>query len=150
MASRSLAIAGLIRLRLYVKLSAWLGQSIEVGKFAPGLLRPPTDERNDLADALGSVKEERTAIESTEVTFALVGEVQEMQLVVRNEIYRIGYGAIRNAYEAQPTAAEVRLVLALSRVNPDNKPSEFLREAPWPIDRIPTCLRFRGYNFIFH
>ena len=80
------------------KLSAWLGQATEEGKFAPGLLRPSTEERKDLVDAHGSVTEELTAIELMEVTFALVGEVQEMQLVVRNEIYRIGYEAIRNAY----------------------------------------------------
>ena len=80
------------------KLSEWLGQATEEGKSALDFLRGPMQSRNELAEALHRATDEHTAPESMEVTFSLVGKASEMHPIVRDEIYRIGYEAIRNAY----------------------------------------------------
>jgi signal transduction histidine kinase len=80
------------------KLSEWLGQAAEEGKSALDSLRDSTESRNELAEAFHRATQERAAPDSMEVTFSLASEAQEMHPIVRDEIYRIGYEAIRNAY----------------------------------------------------
>lgn len=84
--------------RTLKRFSEWLGQVTEVRKPALDSLRSPTDHRNDLLEAIPRANEEGTATKSIEVTFALVGEVQEMHSIVSNEIFCIGCEAIQNAY----------------------------------------------------
>jgi signal transduction histidine kinase len=56
-----------------------------------------TSQTNDLAEALRRVTEGGLIPSSMAVTFSVVGDAREMHPIVRDEIYRIGYEAIRNA-----------------------------------------------------
>ncbi len=80
--------------RAMEQLSTWLAQATEEGRAALQSLRSSTTEKNSLAEAF------RRAIEEcggNEKSFSVNGESREMHPVVRDEIYRIGYEAIRNA-----------------------------------------------------
>jgi signal transduction histidine kinase/ligand-binding sensor domain-containing protein len=80
-----------------VRLSAWLARAIEEGRRALNSLRTSTVETNDLGAALRRAAEECRGLSPIEVTFAVIGTAQEMHPIVRDEIFRIGYEAIRNA-----------------------------------------------------
>src|SRR5712675_225372 len=79
------------------QLSAWLGQAAEEGRAALNSLRTATTQTNDLAEALRRVTEHGLIPSSMAVTFSVIGDAREMHPIVRDEIYRIGYEAIRNA-----------------------------------------------------
>jgi signal transduction histidine kinase len=79
------------------KLSAWLGRATEEGRAALNSLRTSTTEVNDLADAFRRALEECRTHSSMEVSLQVSGQIQEMHPIVRDEVYRIGYEAIRNA-----------------------------------------------------
>lgn len=81
--------------RAMEKLSVWLGQATEEGRAALNSLRASTTERNDLAQAFRRATESCRLGESA--TFSVVGDSRDMHPIVRDEIYRIGYEAIRNA-----------------------------------------------------
>jgi signal transduction histidine kinase/ligand-binding sensor domain-containing protein len=92
------------------KLSAWLGRATEEGRAALNSLRTSTTEVNDLADALRRALEECRIHSSMEVSLAVSGETREMHPIVRDEVYRIGYEAIRNAcVHSQATRLKVEL-----------------------------------------
>ncbi len=79
------------------KLSTWLGQATEEGRAALDSLRTSTTETNDLAEAFRRATETCQGQGSTEVAFSVVGDARDMHPIIRDEIYRIGYEAIRNA-----------------------------------------------------
>jgi signal transduction histidine kinase/ligand-binding sensor domain-containing protein len=79
------------------KLSAWLGRATEEGRAVLNSLRTSTTEVNDLAGGLRRALEECQIHSSMEVSLQLWGPIQEMHPIVRDEVYRIGYEAIRNA-----------------------------------------------------
>ena len=79
------------------KLSAWLGRATEEGRAALNSLRTSTTEVNDLADAFRRALEECRIHGAMEVSLEVSGQIQEMHPIVRDEVYRIGYEAIRNA-----------------------------------------------------
>jgi signal transduction histidine kinase len=79
-------------------LSQWLGRATEQGRSALDSLRGSIVSRNELAEAFQRATDERATPQSMEVTFSLVGESRDMDPIVRDDIYRIGYEAIRNAY----------------------------------------------------
>jgi hypothetical protein len=83
--------------RAMEKLSGWLGQATQEGRAALNSLRTSTIETNDLAQALQRVTEDGIIPGSMAVTFSVVGDAKKMHAIVRDEIYRIGYEAIRNA-----------------------------------------------------
>jgi signal transduction histidine kinase len=83
--------------RALEQLSAWLGQAAQEGRAALNSLRTATTQTNDLAEALRRVTEDGLIPGSMAVTFSVVGDAKEMHPIVRDEIYRIGYEAIRNA-----------------------------------------------------
>lgn len=83
--------------RAMEQLSTWLAQATEEGRAALQSLRASTTERNDLAQAFRRAIDECRAGTSAEISFAVNGQAREMHPVVRDEIYRIGYEAIRNA-----------------------------------------------------
>jgi signal transduction histidine kinase len=83
--------------RALEQLSAWLGQAAQEGRAALNSLRTATTQTNDLAEALRRVTEDGLIPSSMAVTFSVVGDAREMHPIVRDEIYRIGYEAIRNA-----------------------------------------------------
>jgi signal transduction histidine kinase/ligand-binding sensor domain-containing protein len=79
------------------KLSVWLGRATEEGREALNSLRTSTTEVNDLADAFRRALEECRIHSSMEISLPVSGQIQEMHPIVRDEVYRIGYEAIRNA-----------------------------------------------------
>jgi len=96
------------------KLSAWLGRATEEGRAALNSLRSSTTEVNDLADALRRALEECRIHSSMEVSLEVLGQIREMHPIVRDEIYRIGYEAIRNA-SVHSQAAQLRVELSYAQ-----------------------------------
>jgi signal transduction histidine kinase len=79
------------------QLSIWLGRATEEGREALNSLRTSTTEKNDLAEAFRRAIKECRVGNSMETSFSVVGDTREMHPIVRDEVYRIGYEAIRNA-----------------------------------------------------
>jgi signal transduction histidine kinase len=83
--------------RAMEQLSVWLSRAMHEGRTALNSLRTANAERNDLAEALQRVTEDSLIPSKMGVAFSAVGDAREMHPIVRDEIYRIGYEAIRNA-----------------------------------------------------
>jgi glucose-6-phosphate-specific signal transduction histidine kinase len=97
------------------KLSAWLGRATEEGRAVLNSLRTSTTEVNDLADAFRRALEECRIHSSMEVSLQVSGQIQEMHPIVRGQVYRIGYEAIRNAsVHSQATQLRVELMRKIS------------------------------------
>src|SRR6266404_3513117 len=79
------------------QLSLWLTRAMQEGRAALNSLRTATTQTNDLGEALRRATEDGLIPNSMSVTFSVVGDTREMHPIVRDEIYRIGYEAIRNA-----------------------------------------------------
>ena len=79
------------------QLSIWLARAAQEGRAALNSLRTATTQTNDLSDALQRVTRDDLIPGSMAVTVSVVGDAREMHPIVRDEIYRIGYEAIRNA-----------------------------------------------------
>jgi signal transduction histidine kinase len=79
------------------QVSVWLGQAAAEGRAALQSLRASTTESNDLAAAFRRAIEECRNDSSAEMPFSVQGLAREMHPVVRDEVYRVGYEAIRNA-----------------------------------------------------
>ena len=83
--------------RTMEQLSLWLGQATREGRATVNALRETTTEQNDLADALRRAINDCRRRDSPEATLSVTGEPRETDPVVRDEVYRMGYEAIRNA-----------------------------------------------------
>jgi signal transduction histidine kinase len=83
--------------RALEQLSLWLGQANQEGRAALNSLRTSTTATNDLAEALRRAIEDCRRQGPMETSFSVIGVAKEMHPVVRDEVYRIGYEAIRNA-----------------------------------------------------
>jgi signal transduction histidine kinase/ligand-binding sensor domain-containing protein len=79
------------------QLSVWLGQAAAEGRSALQSLRVSTTESNDLAGAFRRAIDECRNNSSAETPFSVQGRARELHPAVRDEVYRIGYEAIRNA-----------------------------------------------------
>jgi signal transduction histidine kinase/ligand-binding sensor domain-containing protein len=79
------------------RVSNWLAQATQEGRAALTALRSSTTKHNDLAEALKLAGE--NCILQSSMTFALSvqGIAREMHPIVRDEVYLIGYEAMRNA-----------------------------------------------------
>jgi signal transduction histidine kinase len=96
--------------RAMEQLSDWLGRAVQEGRAAQNSLRTSTTHKDDLAEAFKRATEECRLVSSLEVSFYVTGPSKEMHPVVRDELYRIGYEAIRNAYtHSRGSRLEVRL-----------------------------------------
>jgi signal transduction histidine kinase len=90
--------AGPERMRHALKLlSTWLAQAVGEGREALNALRNSTTQRNDLGQGLQRATEDAAIRGAMQVEFFVHGEAREMHPIVRDEVYRIGYEAIRNA-----------------------------------------------------
>jgi signal transduction histidine kinase/ligand-binding sensor domain-containing protein len=99
--------------RAMEQLSGWLGQAVNEGRAALNSLRTSTTERNDLAEAFRRATEDGLIPGFMAATLSVVGEAKEMHPIVRDEIYRLGYEAIRNACQhSQASRLEVELTYA--------------------------------------
>lgn len=83
--------------RAMEQLSCWLGQATREGRAALNSLRTSSTEKNNLAEALQRAVDECRMHSSLQGTLSVVGDAKELHPVVRDEVYRIGYEAIRNA-----------------------------------------------------
>ena len=79
------------------KLSKWLGQAVDESRAALHSLRASTMEKNELSEALQRATEDHQLSSSMTVAFSVIGDARDLHPIVRDEIYRIGYEAIRNA-----------------------------------------------------
>ena len=97
--------------RVMEQLSVWLGRAAQEGRAALNSLRAATTQTNDLAEGFRRATEDGLSPSTMAVTLSVVGDAREMHPIVRDEIYRIGYEAIRNASmhsEASRLAVELR------------------------------------------
>lgn len=92
------------------RLSGWLGQATQEGRAALNSLRTSIIDTNDLVVGLRRATEECALDKSLAVKFLVTGGPGEMQPLARDEIYRIGYEAIRNACE-HSSATELQVDL---------------------------------------
>ena len=96
--------------RAMEQLSTWLAQATEEGRAALLSLRGATTEKNDLAEALRRAIDESGRDSNVDISFSINGDARQIHPVVRDEVYRIGYEAIRNASTHSGAARlEVRL-----------------------------------------
>ena len=79
------------------KVSVWLEQATQEGRAALHSLRSSTSQENDLAEAFRSATNDCLPSDSMEVSLSVEGTATEMHPIVRDEIFRIGLEAIRNA-----------------------------------------------------
>jgi signal transduction histidine kinase len=96
------------------RLSQWLGQATQEGRAALNSLRTSTIETNDLAAALRRATQECWFNKAIAVKFSATGGPRDMHPVARDEIYRIGYEAIRNACE-HASASKLEIALTYAR-----------------------------------
>jgi ligand-binding sensor domain-containing protein len=79
------------------QVSDWLGQATTEGRAAINALRTSMTETSDLVEAFRLAFEDSRRAGSLDATFSVTGTPQPMHSLVRDELYRIGYEAIRNA-----------------------------------------------------
>jgi signal transduction histidine kinase/ligand-binding sensor domain-containing protein len=84
-------------LRSVEQLAGWLGRATEEARSALNSLRTSVTETNDLGEAFRVALAECRAYDTLQASVSVVGGPKELHPVVREEIYRIGYEAIRNA-----------------------------------------------------
>ncbi len=96
------------------KLASWLGQATQEGRAALNSLRTATIEENDLAAGLRRAIKDCLLNDSIGVKFSVTGASRDMHPIARDEIYRIGYEAIRNACE-HSSASQVKVDLTYAQ-----------------------------------
>lgn len=79
------------------QLSIWLARATTEGRTALNSLRTSTTETNDLAEAFRRATEDCRTQSSMETSFSVAGDTRVLHPIVRDEVYRVGYEAIRNA-----------------------------------------------------
>jgi signal transduction histidine kinase len=89
--------------RAMKRLSAWLGQAILEAQAALSSLRTatldPDIEANDLAVSLLRVTQACLIDGSIKIKFSMEGQPRDMYPIARDQLFRIGHEAIRNACE---------------------------------------------------
>jgi signal transduction histidine kinase/ligand-binding sensor domain-containing protein len=99
--------------RALERLSRWLDQAMTEGRTALNSLRTTTTQVNDLAQSLERAARECSTGSSMEFTLQIDGAARGLHPIVRDEVYRIGYEAIRNACShSEGTLLEVDLSYA--------------------------------------
>jgi signal transduction histidine kinase len=92
------------------RLSVWLAQATEEGRAAVNSLRTSTTQTNDLAESFRRALNDCRIQGLPDVVFVVEGKATDTHPIVRDEIYRIGYEAIRNACQhSGASRLEVRL-----------------------------------------
>ena len=83
--------------RAMERVSGWLDRAVREGREALSSLRSSAAEPNGLAAALRRAAEECHPGNSLDFQLAIQGSAMEVHPIVRDEVYRIAYEAIRNA-----------------------------------------------------
>jgi signal transduction histidine kinase len=92
------------------RLAKLLGQAMQEARASLLSLRTSATETNDLADGLRRAGEESAVASPLRFRLTVKGAIKEMHPIVRDEVYRIGYEAIRNAFH-HSGGTEVQVVL---------------------------------------
>ncbi len=79
------------------QLSEWLQQASQEGRAALNSLRVSGANTDNLAEAFKRALQ-TTPLHSLSTTVSVSGEIREIHPIVRDEVYRVGYEAIRNAH----------------------------------------------------
>ena len=79
------------------RLSEWLDRAAQEGRAALESLRTTSSEEGDLLDSLRLAFAECNSMRNFHATFQQSGRIRELHQIVRGEVHRIGYEAIRNA-----------------------------------------------------
>jgi signal transduction histidine kinase len=91
------------------QLSQWLQQAGQEDRAALNSLRLSASSTNDLAEAFKRAIE-TTHLHSMAAAISVSGDVRKIHPIVRDEVYRIGYEAIRNAHtHSRGTHLDVQL-----------------------------------------
>ena len=94
-------------------ISDWLAQATTEARAALNELHTSTTQSNDLAQAFQRVAEDLGVASSLRFVLSVEGAAQELHPIVREEVYRIGCEAIRNAcLHSGASELEVRLSYA--------------------------------------
>jgi signal transduction histidine kinase len=104
-------------------LSIWLTQAVNEARAALHALRVSTMERNHLSEALKRTTEDPHIPSTMNVSITTIGDARDLHPIVRDEIFRIAFEAIRNAAEhskASRLEVEVRYARELSLRVTDN------------------------------
>jgi signal transduction histidine kinase/ligand-binding sensor domain-containing protein len=83
--------------RALERVSNWLTQATQEGRAALSALRSSSTEGNDLAEALQRAGQDCVSKNSMTFVLAVEGVARDVHPIVRDEVYRIGYEAMRNA-----------------------------------------------------
>ena len=83
--------------RALEQISQWLEQAGQEGRAALNSLRVPGANTDDLAEAFKRALK-TTPLHSLSTTVSISGEIREIHPIVRDEVYRVGYEAMRNAH----------------------------------------------------
>jgi signal transduction histidine kinase len=83
--------------RAMSRLSDWLGHATEEGRAALHSLRTAHNEADGLAASLRRAGEDLLAGRSVEFSVSITGDSVVMDSMVRGEVYKIGYEAMRSA-----------------------------------------------------
>jgi signal transduction histidine kinase len=100
--------------RTLERLAIWLTQAAMESRAALSSLRRSTTQRNDLAEALQQAADTSDVDRSMRFTFVAEGATREMHPIVRDEVFRIGAEAIRNAF-LHSEGTELRVTLHYAR-----------------------------------
>lgn len=84
--------------RALERLSEWLARAVAEGRTALNSLRATTVEMHDLADSFRRAADNPTKPPAMAVAVSVIGGARPLHPIVRDEIYRIGYEAMSNAY----------------------------------------------------
>ncbi len=91
--------------RAVQQLADWLGRAAEEARAALNSLRTSATERNELAEAFRHAMDEGSSGSDLNRTLTVTGSPRELHPIVRDEVHRIGYEAIRNACAHSGAAA---------------------------------------------
>jgi signal transduction histidine kinase len=96
--------------RAIEQLSAWLARASDEARSALNSLRTAATEANDLRAGFQRALDECRGNSTIEASLVVTGDTKPMRANVSDEIYRIGYEGIRNAYlHSDATQIQVRL-----------------------------------------
>jgi ligand-binding sensor domain-containing protein/signal transduction histidine kinase len=83
--------------RALERLSLWLTKAMEEGRAALSSLRTSTTQGNDLAEALQRAWDECGRQSAMTIALTVEGNSCDVHAIIRDDVYHIGYEAIRNA-----------------------------------------------------
>lgn len=99
--------------RALERLSEWLGRAVTEGRGVLHSLRVSAVDANDLAEAFRRAADDPTKPAALTVLVEVRGEARDLEPIVRDEIYRIGYEAMRNAFlHARATRLAIEILYA--------------------------------------